>query len=133
MNIQGEPMESHYTADSCAQYLAEFYILPHTYKYSIRTRYFLPFFYAFIFIYAITSLVPEFDSLRNQINSSKSLEFVVGLVCTAMTCGWFPVLSPMWQKTVITRHSIDITLSLSKTSISSKNIAGYALDSVIQA
>lgn len=33
-------MESHYTADSCAQYLDKFYILPHTYRASIITRFF---------------------------------------------------------------------------------------------
>jgi hypothetical protein len=38
----------------------------------------------------------------------------------------------MRRKTVITRHSINITLALSKTSIPSKNIVGYALDSTWQ-
>jgi len=38
----------------------------------------------------------------------------------------------MWRKTVITRHSIYITLSLSKIHIPSSNIVGYALDSIRQ-
>jgi hypothetical protein len=38
----------------------------------------------------------------------------------------------MWKKAVIPRHSIDITLSLSKTHIPSSNIVGYAFDSIRQ-
>jgi len=44
----------------------------------------------------------------------------------------FFLLSFIWRKTVITRHSIDITLTLSKTNIPANTVLGYAVDSIRQ-
>lgn len=126
-------MESHYTADSCAQYLSKFYILPHTYRASIITRFFLAPLASISFVVVMAWIVlPDVVPQIQHPNTHEKWQMSVVTLCGFIICFCFFTLSIMWRKTVITRHSIDITLSLSKTSIPSKNIVGYALESTRQ-
>jgi hypothetical protein len=118
-------MEGHYATDSCAQYLTKFYILPHTYRQSIIVRFFL----APSFCSRPDCAVNiDHPSLPYLPQTDRRRVFRADGDCW---CQLF-LLSAMWKKTVITRHSIDITLTLSKTLIPASNIVGYALDSVRQ-
>ena len=126
-------MESNHTADSCAKYLGKLYILPHTYRASFTTRFFLAPLASISFVVVMAWIVlPEWVLQQQHPNPHENwkMTFVILFGITIYFC--FFTLSFMWRKTVITRHSIDITLSLSKKSIPSKNIVGYALDSVRQ-
>lgn len=126
-------MESHYTADSCAQYLSKFYILPHTYRASIITRFFISPLASISFVVVMAWIVlPELVLQIQHPNLHENWKMDTVALCGITIYFCFFTLSFMWRKTVITRHSIDITLSLSKKSIPSKNIVGYALDSVRQ-
>ncbi|HUA80340.1 MAG TPA: hypothetical protein VL997_08215 [Dyella sp.] len=118
-------MEGHYATDSCAQYLTKFYILPHTYRQSIIVRFFLaPFLIVDLTVLLTSILLPYHISHKLTAGVYFALMVIAGAS--------FFLLSATWRKTVITRHSIDITLTLSKTLIPASNIVGYALDSVRQ-
>ncbi|QRN53579.1 hypothetical protein [Dyella caseinilytica] len=126
-------MESHYTADSCAEYLSKFYILPHTYKSSLIMGVFVPILFSIAFIVPTTlAALLELLDYRHHPNAHQHIGLSIGSLCALVFSGCFVLLSLMWRKTVITRHSIDITLTLSKTNIPANTVLGYAVDSIRQ-
>lgn len=125
-------MESHYVADSCAEYLAKFYILPHIYKHSTAIRVIAVLAVAAMNV-LITSLV--LDSIyfyRHHPSHITHVDLSIVVPCATDICLSLYLLSFMWRKTVITRHSIEITLSLSKTNILANSVLGYAADTIQQ-
>jgi hypothetical protein len=131
-NAVREAMESHYVADNCAEYLSKFYILPHTYKHSIAIR-----FSAVLGTVALNVLMmslvlhPIYSHGHHPVPGAQ-VDLIKVLMCAIDICVSLYFFSFTWRKTVITRHSIEIILSLSKTNIPADDVLGYAVDTVRQ-
>lgn len=124
--------ESVYSAHGCADYLNKFYPHPHTYQNSVITRIIIPI--LIVIALSVVLVGVELDLIysgRHHPNSGQhtGFEIIFGVFCIAASL-WF--LSFSWRKTVIDRHSITITLSLSKTTIAANDVLGYVIDVIPQ-
>lgn len=125
-------MDSPCAADSCANYLRRFYILPHTYRQPLITRILAPIMTINIVVSIIAISFPELvDEERHASAYARSIHLTEALY--VFVCGvCLYMLSISWRKMTITGKAIRFTQPLWKTTIPSAHVVGYAVDSIRQ-
>lgn len=125
-------MESPYAADSCANYLRKFYILPHTYRQPLITRIFAPLAAINIVVSVIAVTLPDLvDEEKHASTYARSIHLTEALYVFVF-CVCLYVLSISWRKMTIAGKGIQFMQPLWKTTIPSNHIVGYAVDSIRQ-
>lgn len=125
-------MESPYAADSCANYLREFYISPHTYRQPLTTRIFALLATINIVVSVIAVTLPDLvDEEKHASTYARSIHLTEALY-VFVCCVCLYVLSISWRKMTVAGKAIQFIQPLWKTTIPADNIVGYAVDSIRQ-